>query len=266
MSEEKNDGQAAATTAIQLKPAINSRRRRRWPLIIIGLIFGLLVLGSASFVGATVLEEHDSFCAVCHTVPESTYVDRANTVIANTSATVPDLATVHYLQAVQKNQSFACIDCHRGDSSLSGRAQTIGLGAHDVVVFLSGKGDPTIEKTQITRPDLVNAACIGCHTATLLTVKGTPSHEHNFLPATAALVASGSQLITSGNGGGRFRRVRTIDTTVTCTSCHLAHKTVDNGTTTMYVDKTTAQAACDECHKAAGERPQNFDRLLRGEE
>ena len=212
-------------------------------------------------MSATVLEEHDSFCIACHTVPESTYYDRATAAMSAPNA---DLATYHYLQAQQKNESFTCISCHRGDSSIGGRVQTLSLGARDAVVFLSGKADSTIEKTQIYRPDLVNAACISCHTATLLTMKGTPSHMHNFLPQTAALVASGSQLATPTSGRNRFARLRTVDVTLDCTSCHLAHKTVATDPRLMYVDKTIAQVACDECHNAAGERPQSLDRLLRG--
>ena len=115
-------------------------------------------------------------------------------------------------------------------------------------------------------PVLVNAACVSCHTDTLLKVNGNQTHFHNWLPQTAILVAQGQQLVSTGFGG-RNRRLRTVDTTITCTSCHLAHKTVDTSNPQLkMVDKTLAQAACDTCHKDAGERPQSIDRLLSGEE
>ncbi len=239
------------------------RPRKRWPLVIVGLLVALFILGGVGFVGALALEERDSFCASCHTVPETTYVDRATTVMANANATIPDLATMHYHLTQQKNQDFSCIDCHHGDATLGQRIQTLALGGRDVLIYASGKGDPSIEKTQIYQPNLPNDACISCHTQTLLTMKGTDSHFHNFLPQTAALVASGKQLITSSTGGRRFGRLRTVDTSVTCTSCHLAHKTVDNSDPSlMMVDPNYAQQACNTCHQDAGVRGEGFDPLL----
>lgn len=246
------------------QPPPKRRSWNRWLIAIGAIILGGVVFLTVGFMAGTTVEEHDSFCAVCHTVPETTYFDRSTAAIADTSSTVSDLATVHYRQAQAKNQSFSCIACHRGDSSLGERAQTLMLGARDTLIFVTGKADPTIEKSTIFQTALVNTACISCHKSTLLTVKGTQTHFHNFLPQTAVLVAQGNQLITSG---GRARRLRTINTSLTCVSCHLAHKTVDTSNPQlMYVDKATAQQACDLCHQAAGERPQSIDRLLRGGE
>ncbi|MEP7285481.1 MAG: hypothetical protein ABI947_06910 [Chloroflexota bacterium] len=239
-----------------------TRRRKRWPVIIVAVFFGLIIFGGIGFVGATALEEHDEFCTSCHTVPETTYFQRANTATNNPSVVIADLASYHYQQAQTKSQTFGCIECHRGDSSLTNRVQTLALGAQDTVTFVMGKADPTLEKTTINQPALVNAACIGCHTDTLLTVNGNQTHFHNWLPQTAQLVAQGKQLIVSNNNG-RNRRLRTVNTTLTCTSCHLAHKTVDTSNPQLkLVDKTVTQMACDTCHKDAGERPQNLDELF----
>src|SRR5579885_1719426 len=139
-------------------------RRKRWPIIVGVIFFGVIIFSGVAFVGATALEEHDTFCTSCHTVPETTYFQRTSSLISNPSAPVTDLATYHYQQAQTKSQSFMCIECHRGDSSLPQRLQTLMLGAKDTVTFVSGKADPTLEKTTITQPALVNAACISCHT------------------------------------------------------------------------------------------------------
>src|SRR5690242_3829221 len=110
------------------------RRLKRWPVIAVVALFGLIVFGSLAFVGATALEEHDDFCASCHTVPESTYFQRATTAISNTNVTIADLASYHYRQAQDKGQpTFGCIECHRGDSSLTERIQTLALGGQDTI-------------------------------------------------------------------------------------------------------------------------------------
>jgi hypothetical protein len=187
-------------------------------------------------------------------------------VVKDTNAAIPDLASAHYRLAQAKNQTFACINCHRGDASLSQRIQTLLLGAKDIVINISGKADPTIEKTAITEPILPNSGCIKCHTDTMLTLNGLLSHFHNFLPQTADLIAQGKQLVTatSGFGEGRFGRLRTVKVSLTCTSCHLAHTSKNNDPQLKLVDRTVAQKACDACHQAAGEESHTIDQLLRG--
>jgi hypothetical protein len=221
----------------------------------------LLVLAAVGFVGASLLEEHDTFCIACHTVPETTYFNRAASITMSNAA-IPDLATAHYQQARDNYKEFACINCHRGDSSLGHRIQTLALGGRDAVVFVTGKGDPSTEKMTIYQPALPNAACVSCHTATLLTVKGIQSHFHNWLPQTNALIASGQQLIMGSNPGSRFGRPRAVSTSLICTSCHLAHRTANLDTQLKYLDKTYTQQACDTCHKDSGERPRSIDRLV----
>ena len=240
-------------------------RLPRWLMMAGAVLLGIVVVGIVGFASGTVLEEHDAFCSSCHTVPETTYLQRSDAALVTASAVVSDLATYHYHQALTNTTSFECIQCHRGDSSLGNRAQTLALAMKDTVTLVSGKANPAIEKTSITEPALVNAACVACHETTLLTQRGNATHFHNLLPATAALVAQGKKMV--GNGRGGFGRQRQpVDVSLTCTDCHLAHKTVDTSNTQyMLVDKAIAQAACDNCHKASNERPQSFDRLFSGE-
>ena len=129
------------STSSSVPPGAAQRRR---PLLKILLIVGgiaLILAGGVGFVGGTALEEQDSFCASCHTVPETTYFERTTALLADQSAPVSDLATQHY----HLNDQFQCIQCHRGTASLSDRIQTLALGARDTLIMLSGKADPTIE-------------------------------------------------------------------------------------------------------------------------
>src|SRR5262249_40910908 len=153
---------------------------------------------------------------------------------------VTDLATMHYHLVQAKGQSFACINCHRGDSSLSQRISTLALGGRDAVIFVLGREDPTIEKAQISQSWLTNSACISCHTDTLLRVDGFNNHFHNYLPAAADVLAKGGKITTSdGSNGqnsfGRRRAFRTVKTSLTCTDCHQAHKSVSNGEATTFM-------------------------------
>ena len=258
----------ACDTILQMNntrpPIVRALRALR----VIGAAFAaIVVLGIIGFATGTTLEENNSFCTSCHTIPENTYVDRANATALNTGAPVADLATSHFHLAVAKGNSTNCISCHRGNSSLGDRAQTLVLALKDTVTFVSGKANPAIERTDIAQPVLVNTACIGCHEQTLLTVNGNATHFHNLLPATQALLAQGKQLITT-SGRGRIRNERGTVAPLTCTDCHIAHKTEDTGdplaSKLKLADKVATQAACDACHKAASERTQSIDRLLNG--
>jgi hypothetical protein len=234
-------------TTNQSVPLIAAQQRRRFftLLLMLGGI-GLIVAGVA-FVGGTILEEQDSFCASCHTVPETTYFERTTALLADTSAPISDLATQHY----HLNDTFQCIQCHRGTASLSDRIQTLALGARDTLIMVSGKADPTIEKSTVEQSVLVNAACVGCHETTLLTFNGIQNHFHNFLPQTGELLAQGKQMV-GVQGGGGFRTFNNIP--LTCTSCHLAHKSVsaDADPRLKFMDVPMAQQACDTCHQMGG--------------
>ena len=243
-------------------------RRRRWPVIVAVGFFVLLILGSGSFVVASTLEDHDSFCISCHTVPETTYYNRAYVSLDNPSQAVPDLATAHYLLSHEHGKpEFACIDCHHGDGSLGNRVSTIALGGRDAVIYVLGRADPTIEKTQLAEGWLPNASCVSCHTDTLLRQQDLDNHYHNYLPQTGQLVASGATFVvpTPSNSGAtesrQNRPIRTVNTSLTCTDCHHAHTSLSNGAASMFVNNTTVADQCVECHKVAGQGPQNANEI-----
>src|ERR1041384_6776435 len=118
----------AENTSDKPTPEVPAKRRRRWPVLLVIGFFVVVILGGVGFVTASALEDHDTFCISCHTVPEITYYNRAYISLDNPTDDAPDLATAHYLLSQLHNKTdFACINCHRGDASLSQRISTIAL-------------------------------------------------------------------------------------------------------------------------------------------
>ena len=99
--------------ATQTPAPAPKRSRWLWPLIAIVALAIIVTVSGFSY--AATQEEHDSFCASCHTEPETTYVARA--------ATAPpvDLASFHATEETR------CIDCHSG-VGVPGRIQAELLG------------------------------------------------------------------------------------------------------------------------------------------
>ena len=244
-----------------------ARRRRRWPVLLVIAFFALVVLGGVGFVTASALEEHDTFCISCHTVPEVTYYNRAYISLDNPANDAPDLATAHYLLSQLHNKpEFACINCHRGDSSLGQRVSTLALGGRDAVIYVVGRENPTIEKTQIAEGWLPNASCVSCHSDTLLKLEGLDNHFHTHLPQAAVALASGGKLTVPDQYKSKQdlllqTGLATVNTSLTCTNCHQAHKTIANGVNNFFVDTDTRNKACITCHQTAKKGPQELSEL-----
>ena len=245
------------------------RKRRRWPLILGVLVVLVILFSGVGFATATALENQDTFCISCHTVPETTYYNRAYIALdnPNNTTTVTDLATAHYhLSQANGKTPFACIDCHRGDASnILDRVSAIALGAKDSGVWVLGKQDPTIEKP--ADPNgiwLTDAACISCHTDTLLNVNGFNNHYHTRLPESNQLAASGKQFVVSGDAS-KLNKDRVlsawtgaVNVSLSCSSCHVAHQTMTNGALNQFVNQQTVLKSCQNCHIAAGQGPQDL--------
>jgi hypothetical protein len=231
-------------------------KRRRWPLFIVVGFFAVVIFGSVGFVTATALEDHDSFCISCHTVPETTYYNNAYESL-DTIINTPDLASQHYMLAHQKGDTFACITCHRGDASLGNRVAAITLGGRDTVTWVLGREDPTLNKQQITEGWLANNSCVNCHKDTLLTLKGISNHFHNNLPITKTLHDQGNAYIIPKDYQGDTinTEVHTVNTALTCTSCHKPHETMQDGASNKFIDSNSAEVkqACAQCHKDDGQ-------------
>lgn len=197
------------------------------------------------------LEERDSFCASCHTAPEVTYFDRAAMALAGVEP-ILDLSSAHYVEA----EPFRCIACHRGDSGPVHRATTLALGARDALIFIAGRADQSIEKTQIEAPDLLTAGCVKCHVGSLL-VTGFNNHFHNKLPdAYAAWQAGGKLTAPADQAAAGAAALEKYDTTVRCLDCHRAHLHTDGAELTGYLDlEKIAFPACVRCHREVGHGP-----------
>jgi predicted CXXCH cytochrome family protein len=234
-------------------------------VILIGALLTLTGLGSIGFVAASVLEEHDSFCVSCHTAPEVTYFNRAYLALDYPDEPVYDLSTAHYVRAQRRDISFRCIDCHRGDASVGHRVATVALGAKDVLIWLTGRDDPTIEKAASSAAWLPDAACTACHTDTLLLVRGLDNHFHTSLPQAADARRNGGKLTVSPAFTGdaqAFLESAQVDIPLLCTDCHVAHKTVQPAVR-FFLDRDPQDQACLRCHVKAGRGPRTIQELGR---
>ncbi|MBX3062417.1 MAG: multiheme c-type cytochrome [Anaerolineae bacterium] len=263
-----NSAPSPTTTSDSVVPTKQPlKSRRRWVVIGLAAFLVLVLLGGVGFVTASVLEEQDAFCTSCHTVPETTYFNRAYIALDHPSEPVNDLATSHYIAAQQEGgEPFKCINCHRGDASPGHRVSTLTLAGRDAIIYLLGRENPAIEKVNIAEAWLPNAACVSCHTETLLALKGIDNHFHTHLPQAAEALAKGGTLTVASDFRGSdsdkdallkagLGTVSGVD--LLCTSCHLAHKALPGGASQFFMDADMRNAACVDCHVVAGQGPQS---------
>lgn len=142
-------------------------------------------LGTAGYFTMAHTEERDSFCASCHSQPETTYFERSQAVTAT------DLASFH------RAKSTRCIDCHSGPSVI-GRISAMGLGATDLFAFITG----TAQQPAPLKVPITDGNCLKCHADTAQT-RDFNRHFHAFLSKWQAIDKSAA----------------------TCVDCHSAHTT-----------------------------------------
>jgi len=177
-------------------------------LLIAAILLGLFITGG-SFAFAAQLEDHDPFCASCHTQPETTYVDRGQ------AASAVDLASVHH-----QHDATRCIDCHSGPG-LTGRAQTIiQVGAVDLLAYVTHTAK---QPAQLTIP-IADANCLKCH-AEVTQTRSFNRHFHAFLARWQAVDPKAA----------------------TCVDCHSAH-TTDGDPTATFLQQARTEAVCQSCH------------------
>ncbi len=169
---------------------------------------GLFLMITGFSIGAS-LEQHDSFCASCHTQPESTYVQRT------TGSQPVDLASFH----TTKNTN--CIDCHSG-VGIPGRVSAEMNGAHNLFQLVT---HAYIQPSKLYAP-FSDESCLKCHQDVVNQQATQNNHFHVFLSRWQS---------TDPNAGS-------------CVTCHTAHttgSTADNG----YMAETQVQNTCDACHQ-----------------
>ncbi len=195
------------------KPRHKSRLRKKKinPLLIIipAAVVALgLVLAGGGYVFASTQEENNSFCASCHTQPETTYYQR---FLAKTPV---DLASDH----AQKNAA-KCIDCHSG-TGFGGRFNAIMMGARNAFHWYT---NTAVQPAPLTVP-IKDDNCLKCHQDVTGQVT-VNNHFHGFLSRWQAV---------DPNAGG-------------CVSCHAGHLT-DGDSSAAFTNAARTDAVCNACH------------------
>jgi predicted CXXCH cytochrome family protein len=182
------------------------------PVYLVPLLISLVVLAVASYTTGTQLEEHDNFCASCHTQPEDNFYTRS------LEATSQDLASFH------AEKKVLCIECHAG-KGLIGRSLGLMAGTQDLVSFWSGNY-PKPAKMEEPMPD---ANCTRCH-ASVLTKQDFNNHYH-------ALLAQW--------------KTADPKNVARCVTCHTSHSTT-GAVADMFLIQDPVVQVCQRCHTMAG--------------
>ena len=182
-------------------------------------IAGILTL-ALSITIAIQLENRDSFCASCHTEPESAYYARS---LSNPR----DLASAHANAEVL----VRCIDCHSGEGPM-GRVASISQGASDLLSYISGN----YQQPAIIQNPLGDQACTKCH---------TPVNSNSANPQEFTITSSSHYHLESYLNEWNIQADNPFGT---CSICHISH-TENIDISTGYIEQTTTNLACDQCHR-----------------
>lgn len=185
---------------------------RRTKLLVGAATIALILFGLIVPATAMQFENHNSFCASCHTQGEQTFYDRS------TSSDPVDLASIHDIKGQAR-----CIDCHTG-AGIIGRYRGLMAGATDFISFFSGH----YPQPAVLEEPYPDANCLKCH-ANIFQKQDFNNHFHVFLPQWQAIDKNAA----------------------TCVSCHLSHDNTGDAKIAFLNQQTTA-AVCQKCHSAAG--------------
>jgi nitrate/TMAO reductase-like tetraheme cytochrome c subunit len=185
---------------------------RKIQIIAGAVITGLILVGLIIPMTAMQFENHNGFCASCHTEGEQTFFNRS---IASKPV---DLASIHDIKGQAR-----CIDCHTGPG-IVGRYIGLTAGATDLVSYFSGHY-PQPAALEEPYPD---ANCLKCH-ADVTQKQDFNNHFHVFLSRWQAIDKNAA----------------------TCVSCHLSHDTSGN-IETVFLNEQTTVVVCQKCHSVAG--------------
>jgi nitrate/TMAO reductase-like tetraheme cytochrome c subunit len=190
-----------------------------------------VLLAASGFAYAASQETHDTFCASCHTEPESTFVERSK------STTAVDLASYHTPQQTR------CIDCHSGPGVL-GRMGAELMGARNAAAWYTGMAT---QPAPLTFP-IQDVNCLKCH-------------QDVTQPGYA--VSNPLDLFASERGGeeeggsnhwheqlSRWRAASAV--AITCTDCHPGHTNQGSAATGFQITQQT-RGVCEACHQVLGE-------------
>lgn len=189
-------------------------------------LFGIIGIGGIAV--SISLENQNSFCASCHTEPESKYYQQSlqpNSV---------NLAAFH----IQKQT--LCIDCHSGGGPL-GRAQGLEQGIDDLILYESGN----YKKPAITSNPLGDDSCLKCHSEVLARGRRSPPS-----PIQNPVQARGNRA-NDGHYHQFLQRWQTVDARAAhCVNCHTSH--TDGGSNVGFMAADPVSEVCDGCHRVLG--------------
>lgn len=192
----------------------------------IGLVALGIVIAGGGFAFAASQETRDSFCASCHSQPESTFYQRS------IGAQAVDLASFHTAKSTR------CIDCH-SRAGLTGRLQAELLGARNAALWYTHSA---VQPAQLRLP-IQDPNCLKCHQD--VTQQGFVPKESVTIPG----AAGGRGEEGRNNHWHQFmaRWQAAAPTAGTCVSCHSGHLT--SGTAQSgFQDAQTTTSVCDACH------------------
>lgn len=182
------------------------RLSRRTGMILLGAVFVFLVVGVGGTAYSVNLENHDAFCASCHTQPESTYFQQSQ------NQTPETLASFH------TGKSTRCIDCHSGSGSL-GRVEGLMQGGQDLISFVSGR----YHNPAITTNPISDDTCLKCHDQVAAT-QDFNNHFHVFLTRWQSVDPNAARCVTCHTSHQKnpsdqaFLNAPAVDTI--CQQCH----------------------------------------------
>jgi hypothetical protein len=196
---------------------------KKFPVLKVVVTLSVLAIlfSAAGFSFAAAKEENDSFCASCHTQPESTFYQRES------DAQPSDLASFH------TGKKTNCIDCHSGQG-IPARMKAELLGAHNALAYVTGTA---VQPAKLT-VKVADENCLKCHeqvlprsTTTQEFEEGGNEHQHLFLPRWQAADPNAA----------------------TCVDCHAGHDTTGNASLS-YLNREHTLQVCQDCHNAMRER------------
>lgn len=212
-----------------------SKGKRKFLIVPLALAaaFLLVLLSVGGFAFAASQETHDSFCASCHSQPETTFYQRS------VAAQPTDLASFHTTQKTD------CINCHSGQG-ITGRIQAELMGARNAFKWYTG----TAVQPAVLNYAIGDENCLKCHPDVT---------SRNFQPK-QQITIPGAQ---TGEREGEGRRnhwhaflsrwqaaAPDVGNCVSCHSGHAVNTTAESG----FMVPQQVSSQCDACHQVLRER------------
>jgi len=203
------------------KKRLISLNRKQFVLLALAavVVFSLATAGGFAFAASQ--EENDSFCASCHTQPESTYFLRSLEIAA------ADLASAHH------PKNARCIDCHSGAGVL-GRVTAEMMGAQNALKWYTGTA---VQPAPLVYP-LGDNNCVKCHDQVMTEKHDNASRTVSFGP--------------KGHYHSYLAQWKDADkNSAACTACHAGHA-VGGTAANAWVQPASVQKVCKACHDLLG--------------